>query len=171
MSVQLQPGDSEDMPSLNNDKGKKPLLPSPDDGKKLLENTDIVLKGKVVLDKDAGTEVARGLTNLGSNVGLGASIGTVAGGVSKAIASSNIPASKKACLVVLSGLAGAAIHTGASAVNAKRAADNAKKSAESAKDTNIEGKPSSAVQNDSPSDWTNYFPTEENTSSFLEDLI
>lgn len=148
-----------------------PVQLEPGDGKKALENTDIVLKGKVVLDKDAGTEVAKGLTNLGSNVGLGASIGAVAGGVSKAIASSNIPANKKAAMVVLSGLAGAAIHTGASAINAKRAADSAKRAAESAKDIDNYGKPSSNIHNDSPFDWTKYFSTDESTSSFLEDLV
>lgn len=36
------------------------------------------MKGKVVLNKDAGAEVARGLSNLGTNVGLGACVGALA---------------------------------------------------------------------------------------------
>ena len=42
---------------------------NPEDIKK---NTDIVLKGKVVLNKEAATEVAEGIASLGSNVGFAA---------------------------------------------------------------------------------------------------
>ena len=86
-----------------------------DDVKDVLENKDVTLKGKVVLDKDAGAEVARGLSNLGTNVGLGACVGALAGGVAK----SSIPPFQKAGLVVASGIAGAVLHTGASAINAQ----------------------------------------------------
>ena len=90
-----------------------------DDVKDVLENKDIILKGKVVLDKNAGAEVAKGLSNLGANVGLGACVGALAGGVAKSIAKSSIPPFQKAGLVVASGIAGAVLHTGASAINAQ----------------------------------------------------
>lgn len=92
---------------------------NPDEIKKVYENTDIVLKGKVVLDKESGAEVAKGLSNLGSNVGLGACIGALAGGVTKAVAKSGIPPIQKAGLIVASGVIGAALHIGANGVNTK----------------------------------------------------
>lgn len=90
-----------------------------DDIKDVVENKDIVLKGKVVLDKEAGTEVAKGISTLGSNVGLAACVGTMAAGVSKAVAKSPLPPIQKAGLIISAGIAGAVIHTGATAVNAQ----------------------------------------------------
>lgn len=87
-----------------------------------------ILKGKVVLDKDAGAEVARGLSNLGSNIGLGACVGALAGGVAKCVAKSSLPPFQKAGLVVVSGIAGAVLHTGASAINAQTHAASSKSS-------------------------------------------
>jgi LAGLIDADG endonuclease len=86
-----------------------------DDDKK-----NITLQGKVVLNKDAGVEVAKGISSLGSNIGLGACVGALAGGVSKTIASSGIPPIQKAGLVIAGGVIGAVIHTGASAINAQK---------------------------------------------------
>ena len=77
------------------------------------------MKGKVTLDKNAEAEVARGLSNLGDNVGLGACVGELASVVAKSIAKSYIPPFQKAGLVVASGIAGAILHTGASAINAQ----------------------------------------------------
>jgi hypothetical protein len=90
-----------------------------DDIKDVIENKDITIKGKVVLDKEAGTEVAKGLSNLGSNIGLGACVGAMAGGVAKAVVKSPLPPMQKAGLVIGAGLIGAVIHTGASAINAQ----------------------------------------------------
>ena len=95
-----------------------------DDIKDVVENKDITLKGKIVLDKEAGTEVARGLSTLGSNVGLAACVGGIAAGVSKAVAKSPLPPVQKAGLVIAAGLAGAVIHTGASAINAQTHAEH-----------------------------------------------
>jgi hypothetical protein len=84
------------------------------------DNKDTVtLKGKVVLDKEAGTEIAKGMSTLGSNIGLGACVGAMAGGVSKMLASSSIPPLQKVGLLAAGGLMGAALHAGASAINAQ----------------------------------------------------
>ena len=93
------------------------------DIKDVVENKDITLKGKIVLDKEAGAEVARGLYTLGSNVGLGACVGAIAGGVSKAVAKSPLPPIQKAGLIIGAGLAGAVIHAGANAINAQTQAE------------------------------------------------
>src|SRR5215468_2020865 len=97
---------------------------NPDDIKDVIENKDITLKGKVVLDKEAGAEVAKGISTLGSNVGLGACVGAMAGGVAKAVAKSPLPPVQKAGLVIAAGLAGAVIHTGANAINAQTYAEH-----------------------------------------------
>lgn len=124
-----------------------------------LDKGDITLKGKVVLDKKAGAEVAKGISMVGSNIGLGACVGTIASGVSKAIASSPMPPARKAGFVILGGLSGAAIHSGASAINAKRAADN-------------NNKPSDGnIKSDSPESYLDYFPSGEDTRYFLENLV
>jgi hypothetical protein len=81
------------------------------------------LKGKIVLDKEAGAEVAKGLSTLGSNVGLGACVGAIAGGVSKAVAKSPLPPIQRAGLVIGAGLAGAVIHAAANAINAQTHAE------------------------------------------------
>lgn len=56
---------------------------------------------------------------MGNNIGLDASIGGVAAGVAKTIAKSVIPPVQKAALVSAAAAAGAAIHVGASAINAQ----------------------------------------------------
>lgn len=94
-----------------------------DDIKDAIENKDIVLKGKVVLDKEAGTEVARGISNLGSNIGLTGCVGAMAAGVAKTVAKSPLPPVQKAGLVIGAGIIGAVIHTGASAINAQTHAE------------------------------------------------
>src|SRR5215471_11452257 len=114
---------------------------NPEDIKDVVENKDITLKGKIVLDKEAGTEVARGLSTLGSNVGLGACVGGMAAGVAKAVAKSPLPPVQKAGLVIAAGLAGAVIHTGANAINAQTHAEHS-----------IDKSPTSTNQNILPKD-------------------
>jgi len=99
-----------------------------DDIKDVIENKDITLKGKIVLDKEAGAEVAKGLSTLGSNVGLGACVGGIAAGVSKAVAKSPLPPIQKAGLIIGAGIAGAVIHAGANAINAQTHAERSNKS-------------------------------------------
>ena len=110
---------------------------NPDEVKDALQNKDIKLEGKIVMDKTAGAEVAKGLSTFGSNVGLGACVGALAGGVAKSIANTSIPPFQKAGLIVASGIAGAILHTGASAINAQtHAAAHINKSSDStSKDT------------------------------------
>ena len=90
-----------------------------DDIKDVIENKDITLKSKIVLDKEVGVEVAKGISNLGSNIGLSACVGGMAAGVAKAVAKSPLPPMQKAGLVIGAGIVGAVLHTGASAINAQ----------------------------------------------------
>ena len=91
----------------------------PDDIKDAKENNNVTLKGKVVLDEKAGAELAKSLHSVGSNIGLGACVGSLAAGVSKTLVKSSLPPVQKVGLVAASGMLGAIIHTGASAINAQ----------------------------------------------------
>lgn len=83
----------------------------------LKNQTDIVLKGKVVLDKQAAAEVAEGISSLGSNVGFAATVGALAGSISKGVAKTSLPPIQKAGIIMAGGLAGAVLHVGGSAIN------------------------------------------------------
>lgn len=83
------------------------------------KNTDIVLKGKVVLNKEAAAEVAEGISSLGSNVGFAATVGAIAGSISKGVAKTALPPVQKAGIIMAGGLAGAVLHVGGSAINAQ----------------------------------------------------
>ena len=85
----------------------------------LNNKTDIVLKGKVVLDKQAAAEVAEGISSLGSNVGFAATVGALAGSISKGVAKTSLPPIQKAGIIMAGGLAGAVLHVGGSAINAQ----------------------------------------------------
>jgi hypothetical protein len=84
-----------------------------------IKSSDITLKGKIVLDKGAGTEIAKGITSLGSNVGLAGCVGALAGSVAKGVAKSSLPPFQKVGLIMGGGIAGAALHVGGSAINAQ----------------------------------------------------
>jgi fructose-1,6-bisphosphatase/sedoheptulose 1,7-bisphosphatase-like protein len=86
------------------------------------KNKDVILQGKVVLDKEAGTELAKGVSNFGSNVGLAGCVGSIAAGVSSVIAKSALPPVQKTGLVIIGGISGAALHVIASSINAHRSA-------------------------------------------------
>ena len=85
----------------------------------LNNKTDIVLKGKVVLDKQAAAEVAEGISSLGSNVGFAATVGALAGSISKGVVKTSLPPIQKAGIIMGGGLAGAVLHVGGSAINAQ----------------------------------------------------
>ena len=88
-----------------------------EDAKNVTEK--VTLQGKVVLDKDAGTQVAKGVSNLGSNLGLAGCVGALTASVAKVITKSPLPPVQKAGFVVVGGIIGAGLHTGASAINAQ----------------------------------------------------
>lgn len=120
------------------------------------DNTDITLKGKVVISKEAGEEIAKGFSNLGSNIGLGATVGATSASVAKVIAKSSIPPVQKTGLIIASAALGGAIHAGVTAINSQTTAvqklkESTVKSSESpiSKDIN---KFIDAGNNDSPLD-------------------
>lgn len=89
----------------------------------LKNKTDIVLKGKVVLDRKAAAEVAEGISSLVApltNVGFAATVGALAGSVTKGVAkTSSIQKAGVILKIMAGGLVGAVLHVGGSAINAQ----------------------------------------------------
>ena len=81
------------------------------------KNSNISIGANVEVGKEAASEISRGISSLGSNVGLAATVGAMASSVSKVVSNSSLPPVQKAGLVVFSGAIGAGIHVGASTVN------------------------------------------------------
>lgn len=71
----------------------------------------------IEIGKDAATEISKGISSLGSNIGLAATVGSVTAGVSKVVCKTSLPPLQKAGIVVAGSAIGGAIHVGASALN------------------------------------------------------
>jgi len=105
--------------------------PSNDRNKELAKNfkdkvdkKDINLHGHVSIDKDAGESIGKGISTVGSNIGLSASIGGMAAAVGKGVSKSSLPPMQKAGLVIGAGIVGGAAHTTLSSINRNRALDD-----------------------------------------------
>ena len=68
------------------------------------KDNNINLHGHVSLNKEAATEISKGISAVGSNLGLGASIAGIGGAVAKGVAKSSMPPLQKAGLIVSSGV-------------------------------------------------------------------
>jgi len=67
-------------------------------------STDVDINATVSIDKDAASELAKGMHTIGSQVGLGASIAGVGAAVAKGITNSAMPPLQKAGIIVGSSL-------------------------------------------------------------------
>jgi hypothetical protein len=76
------------------------------------------------MTKEAATEISIGISKVGSQLGLGASIVGIAGAVGKSIIKSSIPPVQKAAIIVGSGLLGGLIHSGISHINRTSTLEN-----------------------------------------------
>jgi len=88
------------------------------------DNNNINLHGHVNMTKEAATEISKGISNVGSPLGSGASIAGMAGAVGKTIAKSSIPPVQKTAIIIGSGLLGGLIHSGVSHINRASALEN-----------------------------------------------
>ena len=68
------------------------------------KDTDVNLHGHVSINKEAAAEISKGISTVGSNLGLGASIAGIGTAVAKAVAKSSMPPLQKAGLIISSGL-------------------------------------------------------------------
>jgi hypothetical protein len=75
------------------------------------------LHGHVSLDKEAAKEISSGLSTIGSNLGLGATIAGVSTAVAKGIAKSGMPPVQKAGIILGAGLIGGLSHSKITTMN------------------------------------------------------
>lgn len=84
-----------------------------------INDNDIHLHGHVSLDKGAGQAIGQGISTVGTQIGLGASIVGVSGAVGKAVTKSGMPPLQKAGFILGSGLVAGIGHSWISNVNRK----------------------------------------------------
>ena len=88
------------------------------------DNDDINFHGHINMTKEAATEISMGISNVGSQLGSGASIVGMAGAIGKTIAKSSIPPVQKTAIIIGSGLLGGLIHSGVSHINRASVLEN-----------------------------------------------
>lgn len=88
------------------------------------DSDGVNLHGQVNITKEAATEISKGISAVGSQLGSGAAIVGVAGAVGKTIIKSSKPPMQKAAVVVGAGLMGGFIHSGVSHINRVNALEN-----------------------------------------------
>jgi len=81
------------------------------------KNPNISIGAKVEIGKEAAAEISKGVSTIGSNVGLAGTVGAVSAGVAKVISKTSLPPVQKAGIVMVGSLIGGGIHVGASSLN------------------------------------------------------
>lgn len=82
-------------------------------------SANIGLSGTVVIDANGAKVLAEAGKQIGSHIGLACVVGALTGSTASVLKSAAIPPMQKAGIIAASGVAGAAIHTGASLLNKK----------------------------------------------------
>ena len=81
------------------------------------EGNDPTVSTTVVASKEGLKHIGDGLMSVGSNIGLGATVGGTAGAVASVIKSAPIPPVQKVGAVLIGAVAGGAIHVGVTSIN------------------------------------------------------
>ncbi len=122
------------------------------------------LHGHITIDKDAAKTISQGvnqgISTVGTQIGLGASIVGIGGAVSKGIAKSSMPPVQKAAVIVASGIITGLGHSIISNINRKNTWE--------ASSLNIDG---NTVNNDNINSNINRFMDNNMISSPLENLL
>jgi hypothetical protein len=71
----------------------------------------------VEIGKEAAIEISKGISNLGTNIGLGATVAGITTAAAKSISKSYLPPVQKAGIIFAGGIIGGIIHVAASAIN------------------------------------------------------
>ena len=74
-------------------------------------------KASIEIGKEAAIEISKGISNLGNNIGLGATVAGVSTAVAKGITKSSLPPVQKAGIIAAGGVVGGIIHVATSAIN------------------------------------------------------
>jgi hypothetical protein len=81
------------------------------------KNPNISIGARVEIGKEAATEISKGISSVGSNVGLAGTVGAVSAGVAKVVSKSSIPPMQKAGMVIGGAIIGGGIHIAGSGLN------------------------------------------------------
>jgi hypothetical protein len=81
------------------------------------DDNDIHLHGHVTLDKETSKAIGQGIGNIGSNIGLGASVAGVSAAVAKGISKSAMPPLQKAPAIGAGAVIGGSVHAVVSYLN------------------------------------------------------
>jgi hypothetical protein len=82
-----------------------------------VKDNNINVHGHVSLNKEAATELSKGISSVGSQIGLGASIVGVSAAIGKSITKSSIPPVQKAAIIGGGALIGGLVQSGLSHIN------------------------------------------------------
>jgi hypothetical protein len=77
----------------------------------------VTVGAQVEIGQEAAKEISRGISSLGSNIGLAGTVGAVATATAKVIAKSPLPPLQKAAVVLGGAVIGGAVHSGFSTIN------------------------------------------------------
>jgi hypothetical protein len=108
-------------------------------------SANIGVSGTVVIDANGAKVLAEAGKQIGSNIGLAGVVGALTGATASVLKSAPIPPmvlKKKAGLIAGAGVAGAAIHTGATVLN-KKLSVNTNNNPQASAPTGIDEGPSS----------------------------
>ena len=126
------------------------------------DNNDVNLHGHVTLYKEAAKEIGQGLSVIGSNLGLGATIAGVSTAVAKGLVKSGMPPVQKAGVILGAGLIGGLSHSKLTIMNRNSILMSEAKE-------NIRNNSSSDLNDLNPS--INKFVDDTINSSPLQDLL
>lgn len=99
-------------------------------------SNNVHLHGYISVDKETGKTIGQGVYNIGSNVGLGASVTGISSAVASDISKSSTPPFQKVGIIMAGGVVGGIVHTIASTVNNKNTQFNSSSSISSSKGIN-----------------------------------
>jgi hypothetical protein len=75
------------------------------------------VKASIEIGKEAATEISKGISTFGTNIGLGATVAGVSNAVVKGVTKGSLPVVQKAGIIAAGGVVGGIIHVAASAIN------------------------------------------------------
>lgn len=81
------------------------------------DTVNLSANANINIGEQAAVEISKGISNFGSNIGLGATVAGVSAAVAKGISNSSIPPVQKAGIILAGSAVGGAIHVAASAIN------------------------------------------------------
>ena len=130
---------------------------------------DPIVSTTVTFSKEGLEHVGDGIRTVGSNIGLGATVGGTAGAVAAVIKSAPIPPVQKVAAVLVGAVVGGAIHVGVTAINTGKK----NKISES---SNIDLQSDLGVKTESSSKYVANSPLEANelltsNTNYVEDLL